>query len=761
MFTHMTIRKMNLLGSLAIIVVLTATLGGFWIYAVHRSFQAQAEDLKSEFFRMRRELMHAQIEKLVEYIDFEKKRTDRRIREMLRQRVLEGYAIAMDTYRESRETKTEEDIRRLIIDRLKGIRFDNGRGYYFATTGVDAPELIADQAELAGPDIASAPGLTRETTVTDMIGFVTGKEEGFYRYDVLKPGHPESLTPKLSFIMYFEPFKWYIGTGVYLDDIRREVQKTVLERVYDIRYADNRFIYIFRYDGTVLWHRRTHFIARNILDMPDADGNAIYREVLDICLDRGSGNFEFFWKKPETEQRLPKICYAAAYPDWQWIITTDIYVDDIETVLQDKRSELTRQVRNTMGHITLVFLGSLVPALLLSRYFSAKLANEFQVFARFFRNAVAGRSTIDKKDCKFLEFQEVADLANDMIAEQKTAEEDLKRHRDHLEDLIGERTAELVVAKERAEAANQAKGVFLANMSHELRTPLNAILGYAQILKRQANLTDMQKQQLATVQSSGEHLLTLISDILDLSRIEALKMNTEEVEHCIEEAKAPVRGVIGYKGERKSILVVDDNPTNLAVLVSFLEPLGFDIDTADGGEKAIRMVAAAVPDLILMDLLMPGMDGDEALRQIRSSDRSRGVKIIGVSAAVADTVRKEAFAAACDDFVSKPVKIEMLLAKLKEQLHLEWIEDPVAEKATEGSAGMPALEATPVKQPPRHVLDEIIATMEMGDYTGVESILDRLMNEDLNYDGFCDTVREYVRRYDDEAILQYLSDAGK
>lgn len=214
-------------------------------------------------------------------------------------------------------------------------------------------------------------------------------------------------------------------------------------------------------------------------------------------------------------------------------------------------------------------------------------------------------------------------------------------------------------------------------------------------------------------------------------------------------------------GERKSILVVDDNPTNLAVLVSFLEPLGFDIDTADSGEKAISMVAAAVPDLILMDLLLPGMDGDEALQQIRKSDRSRDVKIIGVSAAVADKVRAGAFAAACDDFVSKPVRMEALLAKLKEQLQLDWIEEPVKEKSAEGSAAVPALEAIPGKQPPRYILDEIVATMEMGDYTGVERILGRLMKEDPSYGGFCDTVREYVRRYDDEAILQYLSDAEK
>ncbi|MFG6414067.1 ATP-binding protein [Roseateles sp. DC23W] len=117
----------------------------------------------------------------------------------------------------------------------------------------------------------------------------------------------------------------------------------------------------------------------------------------------------------------------------------------------------------------------------------------------------------------------MAHTFNRMIGSLQERETELAAHRDHLGDLVRDRTLELSVAKERAEVASRAKSQFLARMSHELRTPLNAVMGYAQILKMENGLTPKQRSGLDIIHSSGQHLLTLIVDILDLSRIEAGK----------------------------------------------------------------------------------------------------------------------------------------------------------------------------------------------------------------------------------------------
>ncbi|MGB3265359.1 MAG: ATP-binding protein, partial [Microcoleus sp.] len=90
-----------------------------------------------------------------------------------------------------------------------------------------------------------------------------------------------------------------------------------------------------------------------------------------------------------------------------------------------------------------------------------------------------------------------------------------------LEQRVRERTAELAVAKDKAEVANQAKSAFLANMSHELRSPLNAILGFSQLMTRSQTLSPEHQENISIINSSGEHLLTLINNVLDLSKIES------------------------------------------------------------------------------------------------------------------------------------------------------------------------------------------------------------------------------------------------
>jgi two-component system, sensor histidine kinase and response regulator len=141
------------------------------------------------------------------------------------------------------------------------------------------------------------------------------------------------------------------------------------------------------------------------------------------------------------------------------------------------------------------------------------------------------------------------------IAERKRLAEELERHRDHLEELVDIRTAELAEAKHMAEAASRAKSSFLANMSHEIRTPMNAIVGLTHLMRRDVVLP-RQFDQLDKISGAAQHLLAIINDILDFSRIEAGKLNLEDTDIDLDGVFRSINVLIGDKAAEKGIEVV-------------------------------------------------------------------------------------------------------------------------------------------------------------------------------------------------------------
>ena len=191
----------------------------------------------------------------------------------------------------------------------------------------------------------------------------------------------------------------------------------------------------------------------------------------------------------------------------------------------DFMAEIENNTRNTIWVCILALAIATILGIYTSRKIAQPIANLSQVTSIVAISAKAKNTSthfypvVKAKSIK--ELQSLATSFNEMVIQLKAAFRELENSNQTLEKRVEQRTEALMNAKEAADAANHAKSEFLANMSHELRTPLHAILGFTQVALQNDSLKYQERENLLTVKRSGEHLLSLINDVLEMSKIEA------------------------------------------------------------------------------------------------------------------------------------------------------------------------------------------------------------------------------------------------
>ncbi len=195
--------------------------------------------------------------------------------------------------------------------------------------------------------------------------------------------------------------------------------------------------------------------------------------------------------------------------------------------------------------------------------------------------------------------------------------------------------------------------------------------------------------------------------------------------------------IIGYQGARKKILVVDDQIDHRQLILAVLEPLGFYLDEACSGEECLQKVRMQIPNLILLDVSMTGIDGIETLLQLRQ--RGHKMPIIMLSANAYPEDRQAAFNAGCQDFLTKPLVIPELMLKLKQQLNLRWMcrdLPPIQERP----------ENAPMILPSDTVLQELRTYIRIGDLQGFNKALNGFDTQS-EYQPFMLRLRKLAREF--------------
>tara|TARA_R110001599_G_scaffold162973_2_gene352388 strand:- start:2679 stop:6059 length:3381 start_codon:yes stop_codon:yes gene_type:complete len=487
---------------------------------------------------------------------------------------------------------------------------------------------------------------------------------------------------------------------------------------------------------------------------------------------------------------------------------------------------------------------------------------------------------------------------------RRVAEEETNRQTHRLEDEISahEKTDQaLQLAKENAEAANQAKSRYLTGISHELRTPLNAVLGYAQLLDKDPNIPVNRRNAVSTIRRSGEYLGDLIEGLLDISKIEAgrLDLHSNQVRiqtllnqivnmfelqakakgiqfsyHCLDrlpeyvkadeqrlrqilinllsnalkfteegEVKLSVRyrsqvaefvvsdtgrgidiedqerifapfervrrpgmnhvsgtglgltitrllteimggdislisspnqgstfkvslmlssiaepldipevkqEIQGYNGALKTVMVVDDDPSARGLITDILAPLGFEVIEAQDGLTCLKMLDDCSPDILLMDVAMPGLNGWETVTKVRKINAF--VPIIMVSADAREGNADEDIDIGHDDYLCKPIRLWSLMELVGKHLMLEWeykSEDLPVHDKKHTLAELKDL-------PDSHHLQELLRFSEIGYAKGIQQKLETMKENKQASDEFIEQLENLVNSFQFEQIIEAL-----
>jgi len=324
------------------------------IYVNKSNFNNEIKKVKTQYLKDEKEIIKNEVHKIHNNIINEKKLTKEKLKINIKEKVEIAHTIATNIYEENKDTKSSHEIKKMIQDALVNIRFNNGRGYFFIYSLDYECILLPVARKLEGKSFYNFKDGKGMYLTREIIKQMKTQKEGFLTWWYHKPADMKKQYEKIGFNKYFEPLDWFIGTGEYVKDFEETIKDTITKRLSTYTYGKDSYVFIFNKDSVTLAHPNQEEIGQNKLHLKDMNNINITQEMFKLAKQKDGGFIEYSYPKQHTKKETKKISYVMMFKDWDWVIGSGFYTDDLTGLIENKKTELKNLNQKQLDTIILI-----------------------------------------------------------------------------------------------------------------------------------------------------------------------------------------------------------------------------------------------------------------------------------------------------------------------------------------------------------------------------------------------------------------------
>ncbi|WP_324170446.1 methyl-accepting chemotaxis protein [Sulfurimonas sp.] len=462
------------------------------------------------------------------------------------------FGIIKKAYKQNKDKMSKEQLQKYLKSIVASARYGES-GYFWINDTTPTMIMHPIKPALNGKELSKFKDPHGIFLFNNMVKAVKSSGAGVVDYHWAKPGF-EKPQPKVSYVKKFKPYGWIIGTGAYVSDVTSNMKKEALKTIAEMRFGKNGYFWINDTTPKMLMHPiKPALDGKNLSKAKDSNGVYLFNEMVRVAKTKGEGMVEYSWAKPGSNKPVPKMSYVILFKQWDWIVGTGEYIDNIEAQVQEMRVSSNEQIAAlTIKTIITSFILAIFIGLISSYVANKAIIGPIRSILGITQDLARGegdltkRIIIDSTD----EIKDVADNINEFICKVHSSVDGAKKSSFENSSVSNELS---VTALEVG--SNVEKSVKIVDT-----TTANASQAQEQIkLAIEDALSSKQEMLVANDMLNGarDEIIVLTSKVQISVESEAeLAMKIEELSHDTEQVK-DVLVVISDIAEQTNLLALN------------------------------------------------------------------------------------------------------------------------------------------------------------------------------------------------------------